>query len=68
MPDWARNLQADPRARVHVGAGAVEATAREATGPEREELWHRLVTANPRIADAERKAGRTLPVVVLSRI
>jgi hypothetical protein len=39
--------------------------AREATGSEREQLWRALTSGNRWLADAEQRAGRRFPVVVL---
>ena len=38
-PAWYRNLDADPHVHIQVGAEEFEATARTATGDERERLW-----------------------------
>jgi hypothetical protein len=42
-----------------------ELRARVAVGSERERLWAKLVTANPRLATIQDRARRQLPVVVL---
>jgi len=65
-PAWYLNLQADPRAQVQVGADTFDVHARTATGDERAELWRELTTANRCLERVERKAGRQLPVVVLT--
>ena len=66
-PAWCLNLRADPHARLHVGADTFDVEAREATGEERAVLWPRLTNANRYLAEVARKAGRELPVVVLTR-
>jgi deazaflavin-dependent oxidoreductase (nitroreductase family) len=65
-PAWYFNLLAEPRARVLVGGTDVDVVAREAAGPERAELWRRLTAANRFLERVARKAGRPLPVVVLT--
>ena len=73
-PAWWLNLCADPHARVQVGPEILDVGAREATGEERaastgEEraaLWLQLAAANRYLDRVARKAGWTLPVVVLT--
>jgi len=66
-PDWYINLVANPRVTVEVGDESYEAVAATATGPEREHLWAMLKEAYPFFADHEAGAGRTIPVVILTR-
>jgi deazaflavin-dependent oxidoreductase (nitroreductase family) len=66
-PSWLLNLRANERARVQVGSTRCEVIAREADGEERAALWRRLTVGNPALDDIARRAGRELPVVVLSR-
>lgn len=65
-PAWSLNLGAEPRAGVRVRTQDVDVLARELHGSEREDMWRRLTSANPRLEDAARKAGRTLPVLLLA--
>ena len=65
-PAWWHNLQAYPKARVQVGRRRWTARATEATGPERDRLWERLVGIFPRYADYARATSRPIPVVVLT--
>lgn len=65
-PAWWLNLCADPRARIQVDADILDVGAREAIGEERAALWLRLAAANRYLDRVARKAGRTLPVVVLT--
>ena len=67
-PAWLGNLRAQPRARVQVGAETVDVLAREAEGEERAALWKRLTVANARLDGVAAKAGRELPVLVLSPV
>ena len=65
-PAWWLNLCADPRAHVQVGTDSVGVGARTAAGEERADLWRRLTAANRYLDGAADKAGRELPVVVLT--
>ncbi len=65
-PAWWLNLGADPRARIQVGAERLDVSAREAAGEERAALWLRLAAANRYLDRVAHKAGRTVPVVVLT--
>jgi deazaflavin-dependent oxidoreductase (nitroreductase family) len=65
-PDWYYNLRANPRVTVELGTEAVEATAYEATGEERERLWTEQKTRNPAFAKYEQQTSRQIPVVVLT--
>ena len=67
-PDWYRNLLRQPRVTVEVGEERYEAVATELTGAERAQRWAALTEAYPFFADHERQAGRTIPVVALTRI
>lgn len=71
-PDWYRNLVADAHVTVEVGTAAgtetYEALAATATGAERERLWTTLKERFPFLAEHEAKAGRVIPVVVLTRV
>jgi deazaflavin-dependent oxidoreductase (nitroreductase family) len=69
-PDWFRNLEADPHVTAEVGddvgGDAIEAVAQPATGDERARLWHTVTSAYPFFLEHEERAGRTIPVVVLT--
>jgi F420H(2)-dependent quinone reductase len=65
-PAWYLNLRADTRARVHVKTQDFDVTAREATGDERTELWGKLITANRYLPKVQSKAGRQLPLLIVS--
>ncbi|HEU4428070.1 MAG TPA: nitroreductase/quinone reductase family protein [Myxococcota bacterium] len=66
-PAWWRNLQAQPDARVQVGADLIPVRARLATGAERARLWAALVASYRDYARYERatRGARELPVIVL---
>lgn len=65
-PDWYYNLKAHPNVTIEVGADTIEALAGEATGEERERLYRTQAERIPQFAEYERKAGRVIPVMVLT--
>lgn len=68
VPDWYRNLVADPHVAVEIGDECYRVLAVPAEGAERERLWATITENYPFFADHQVKAGRTIPVVVLTRI
>jgi deazaflavin-dependent oxidoreductase (nitroreductase family) len=62
-PAWYRNLLANPRARVEVGAETFEVRATTAAPGERA----RLAALVPYLKDQQAKTSREIPIVVLSR-
>jgi deazaflavin-dependent oxidoreductase (nitroreductase family) len=66
-PDWYRNLVANPDVTVEIGRETVPMHARVAEGEERTRIWEKQKQEMPGFADYEAKAGREIPVVVLSR-
>jgi deazaflavin-dependent oxidoreductase (nitroreductase family) len=67
-PAWFANLVRQPRVTVEVGDDKYEALAKALTGAERDQRWADLKAAYPFFADHERQAGRTIPVVALTRL
>lgn len=68
-PVWFRNLEAEPRCELMVGAKKLTARARVAEGAEREKLWQQLVAIYPPYAEYQTRATtRTIPVVVLDPV
>lgn len=67
IPDWVRNLQADPEAAVTNRRQRHVVLAEELVGGERARLWPDLVARWPRIEVYERRAGRPVPVFRLTR-
>src|SRR5689334_21057830 len=66
-PDWLLNLRAQPRVEVALqGAPRRPMFARIADGPERDRLWQRVVTSNPRYSTYQRRTSREIPVVLLT--
>ncbi|EFV14204.1 nitroreductase family deazaflavin-dependent oxidoreductase [Segniliparus rugosus] len=66
-PAWAHNLRANPAARVEVGTQTRAVTARELTGPEREEVWAALLARAPYFTDYQAKTARLIPLFELVR-
>lgn len=64
-PAWYHNLVANPEVTVEVGSKLVSAMARVATGAERDRLYARQAARFPFFAEYEKKAARTIPVIVL---
>ncbi|MFC8681992.1 nitroreductase family deazaflavin-dependent oxidoreductase [Microbacterium ureisolvens] len=65
-PHWFRNLRAAGRTRVQAGAHRFDALARELHGAERDAAWRDVTARIPGVARYERKAGRTIPVAILT--
>jgi deazaflavin-dependent oxidoreductase (nitroreductase family) len=66
-PEWYRNLVANPRVKVELADETFEATAAPLEGGERDRQWARIKKAWPFFAKHEVEAGRTIPVVSLTR-
>ncbi|MFK0296134.1 nitroreductase family deazaflavin-dependent oxidoreductase [Streptomyces sp. NPDC090442] len=65
-PAWYRNLIAHPEVTVELGTRVYRARATETTGADRARLWGRQVAADPQFATFRERAGRPIPVVVLT--
>jgi deazaflavin-dependent oxidoreductase (nitroreductase family) len=66
-PEWYRNLVADPRVKVELADETFDAAATPLEGKELERQWAAITQAYPFFAHHEKKAGRTIPVVALTR-
>lgn len=65
-PDWMQNLRETSTARVRVREHEYTVRPHELHGQAREAMWRNTILAQaPEVAKYERKAGRTIPVVVL---
>ena len=64
-PNWLRNLEADPRATLRVGAHAHEVVARIARPEERHRLWPRIVSRYGGYETYRRRTARDVPLVLL---
>ncbi len=65
-PDWYHNLIAHPNATIEVGTDTIEVLASEASGEERERLYRTQAERIPQFAEYEEKAGRVIPVMILT--
>ena len=68
-PSWYRNLAAEPKVDLQVGAEQFAARARTAAGAERSRLWQVMAEIFPTYDSyqTKAKASREIPVVVLER-
>ena len=65
-PGWYHNLRAQPEVKVKVANDEFGATARVATGAERERIWAQMAEMYPPYSDYAKAASpREIPVVVL---
>ena len=65
-PDWYHNLKAHPDTTIEVGTDTIDVVASEATGEERDRLFRTQAERSPAFADYEKRAGRIIPVIVLT--
>jgi deazaflavin-dependent oxidoreductase (nitroreductase family) len=65
-PDWYYNLKANPSAQIEVGADTLSVVASEASGSDRDRLFNAQVERMPTFAEYAEKAGRVIPVIVLT--
>jgi deazaflavin-dependent oxidoreductase (nitroreductase family) len=67
VPDWFRNIVANPDVTVELGDERYPATATALEGAEYDQKWEWIKEQYPFFADHEASAGRRIPVVVLVR-
>lgn len=65
-PAWFHNLRAHPDTTVQVGRRTLAVHAHVASDEERERLWPQALATYHGFADYQARAGRTIPLVVLS--
>lgn len=65
-PGWYHNLKAHPDTTIEVGTDTIDVVAGEATGQERDRLFRTQAERSPVFADYEKRAGRIIPVMVLT--
>lgn len=65
-PQWFRNLRATDRAVVEQGDQRHEVDVRVLEGVERDAAFTGVVAASPGFAEYEKKAGRAMPVALLT--
>lgn len=66
-PDWYHNVVANPDIVIEVGTETLPVHAREVSGPERDAIFARQAERFPVFADYERRLGRRIPVIRLTR-
>jgi deazaflavin-dependent oxidoreductase (nitroreductase family) len=66
-PDWFKNLVANPRVTVEVGADRFEATATPLEGEERDRLFAEQAERSPQFGEYQERAPRVIPVVALTK-
>jgi deazaflavin-dependent oxidoreductase (nitroreductase family) len=66
-PDWYHNLKAHPDIKVEFGTDTFPVAVRELHGAEREMVWANVLSAVPQAAELQKRAGRTVPVLLLTR-
>ena len=67
-PAWYANFLAHPHVELQDGPVTQDMTARELSGPEREQWWERAVAAFPNYAEYQTKTDREIPVFVLEPV
>jgi deazaflavin-dependent oxidoreductase (nitroreductase family) len=65
-PDWYYNLKAQPNVAIEIGSDTIDVVASEASGEERARLFRTQAERVPQFAEYEQKAGRAIPVIVLT--
>lgn len=65
-PDWYHNLRAHPEVTIEVGTETIPVVASEATGEERERIYRAQAERVPQFGEYQEKAGRVIPVVLLT--
>jgi len=66
-PDWYLNLETGPRVHVEVTGAEWDTDAEILSGAERDDAYRRWVEMAPHVAGHEEQAGRTIPMVRISR-
>jgi deazaflavin-dependent oxidoreductase (nitroreductase family) len=67
-PSWYHNLVANPTVTVEVHGDRFEARARVVEGEERDRLYAAQANLMPAFWEYQKKAARTIPVIVLERL
>jgi deazaflavin-dependent oxidoreductase (nitroreductase family) len=65
-PLWYRNLSANPRVRLQVGAERIDAVAHTARAEEKARLWPVMTAIWPDYDAYQTRTSREIPVVVLT--
>jgi deazaflavin-dependent oxidoreductase (nitroreductase family) len=65
-PAWYKNLAAHPdQLSIELADGRHEVIAEQLSSPSREQIWLRIIAAQPRYAKYQNKTDRELPVIHL---
>lgn len=67
-PQWFRNLEETPRARIQVKEQHLDVAARVSEGDERSRLWQLAALAWPNYNAYQSRTDRVIPVVVLTPV
>lgn len=67
VPDWYRNIQANPRVKIQIYLELFDATARTAEGAERARLWEDLIEVAPFYGNYQANMQREIPLVMIKR-
>lgn len=65
-PAWYHNVKANPDVTIEVGTQTLAVRASEATGAERDRLFHIQATRRPAFGEYQEKTDRVIPVIVLT--
>jgi deazaflavin-dependent oxidoreductase (nitroreductase family) len=65
-PAWYHNVKAHPEVSIEVGTDTVDVRAAEAGAAERDRLYASQSERSPQFVEYQEKAGRTIPVIVLT--
>jgi deazaflavin-dependent oxidoreductase (nitroreductase family) len=65
-PGWYYNLKAQPETTIEVGTDTLDVHADEAETAERDRLFDTQAERSPAFAEYQAKAGRVIPVMVLT--
>jgi len=65
-PGWYYNLKAQPETTIEVGTDTLDVHADEADTAERERLFSTQAERSPAFGEYQAKAGRVIPVMVLT--
>jgi deazaflavin-dependent oxidoreductase (nitroreductase family) len=66
-PDWFRNLMAHPETKIEVDGEIIPVIVTVASGAERARIWANHIARYPHFEEYAARAGREVPVVVLTR-
>lgn len=67
-PAWYFNLKTHPQAKCSIDGRDVECISHEATGAEYDMFWRRAVQLNPGYASYSKRAGRRIPIMVMTPV